>query len=322
MLKIAVYDDLKEARRLWQRHYPKTCLFDFWPVRAIFHAQFNYRPYFIVAEQVGMFRGMLALSWIEEAKCFGHFPGEIWQGKTWMEQNKIIASNPEVLSVLLDHIPAAAEIRYLNREFLPHDQSTAVVDEIGYLFFPKQYGYSFQAYMQRFSGKSRKKIRCELNRLEAHGVSYRYDCFEDLEHLFRLNLESFKENSFFSDLRFLRSFVNLAAWLQANKLLRVTTVLIGGKIVAVDMGTIWGSTYTVLAGGTHADFPGVAKLINLHHIEWACHRRLAIVDFLCGDFNWKQRFHLTPRSLYKISIMQAQKNWQDIVSRKRTACAY
>jgi CelD/BcsL family acetyltransferase involved in cellulose biosynthesis len=68
----------------------------------------------------------------------------------------------------------------------------------------------------------------------------------------------------------------------------------------VDVGALWKNTYTVLAGGTDPDFPGVAKLINFHHIQWACRQRLDLVDFLCGDFNWKSRFRLHPRPLYKI----------------------
>ncbi len=68
------------------------------------------------------------------------------------------------------------------------------------------------------------------------------------------------------------------------------------------MGAVWNNTYTVLAGGTHRDFRGVAKLINFHHLDWACENRLDSVDFLCGDFGWKRRFHLTARPLYKIRL--------------------
>jgi hypothetical protein len=321
MIKVSVCRDIREAKQLWQRHWPQRCLFDLWPVRACFQSQFNHSPYFLVATQDGKFCGMLALSWIDEEQCFGHFPGEVWRGKTWLEQNKILAGNSEVLSALLEHIPEVARIRYLTGASCLPSVSSAVVDETGYLFFPKQYGYSFQGYLKCFSGKSRKKIRIEMDRLKAGGLSYRYDCFEDIEHLFRMNMENFKENSYFSDLRFLRSFENLAAWLHANKLLRVTTVIIGDKVAAVDIGAVWGSTYTLLAGGTHADFPGVAKLINLHHIEWACHQQLAEVDFLCGDFNWKERFHLTPRPLYKILNLQAIEGGQEVVFNRRAACA-
>ena len=67
------------------------------------------------------------------------------------------------------------------------------------------------------------------------------------------------------------------------------------------MACLYRGTYTVLAGGTAAAFPGVAKLINFHHLERACRERFQLVDFLCGDFTWKIMFHLTPRPLYLLS---------------------
>ena len=90
MLDINIYKDLAEVKRLWINHWPRRCFFDLWPVRACFQSQFNHSPYFMVARQNGEFRGLLALSWIDEEQCYGHFPGEIWHGKTWLEQNKIL----------------------------------------------------------------------------------------------------------------------------------------------------------------------------------------------------------------------------------------
>ena len=324
MLNIDICKDLEEARELWQRHWPQQCLFDLWPVRYCFQSQFNYTPYFIVASENYKFRGMLALSWIEEQQCFGHFPGEIWHGKTWLEQNRILASDSEVFSALVYHIPGMSKLRYLTDDLPLVRDSVAVIDEVGYLFYPQQYDYSFQTYLQSFSGKSRKKMRSELNRLTIGGVSYRYDCFDDVAQLFRMNLENFGEESYFYDVRFLRAFENLLAWLQANNMLRVTTVLIGGRIAAVDVGAVWNQAYTVLAGGTHPDFQGVAKLINFHHIEWACQQRFREVDFLCGEFNWKNRFRLTARPLYKMVNLQvplATVAWQEAVDDLQVACA-
>jgi hypothetical protein len=321
MLDIRVCDDLDEAKSLWETHWPQNSIFDLWPVRACFQAQFNHRPHFLVAEQNNIVRGMLALSWIDEEHYYGHFPGETWQGKTWIERNRVLAGDAETLDALLGSIPSKAKIRYLLKESLVHDGG-ATVDEIGYLFFPKEHGYSFETYLHSFSGKSRKKMRAELNRLTAGGVTYRYDSLQDVDELFRLNLESFQEKSYFNDERFLRAFESLTTWLKDNNLLRVTTVLIGGKTAAVDMGAVLGTTYTVLAGGTHPEFAGVAKLINLHHIEWACCQQLEEVDFLCGEFNWKHRFHLTARPLYEIVVTQAQKGcWDDPGPNWKTACA-
>jgi len=301
MLKVCDRQDLDRAEKLWQRHWPTECLFDLWPVRACFQSQFNHSPYFLVASDNGTFRGMLALSWIDEEQRFGHFPGELWQGKTWLEQNRVLAGDPRVIKALIDHVPAAFNIRYLSPVTLPPSESSLTVDEIGYLFHPPQFGYSYQEYLQCFSGKSRKKIRRELERLGERKVSYRYDQLADIDTMFRLNLENFKDQSYFADPRFLNSFELLFGWLHANHMLRVTTVVIGGRVAAVDVGAIWNSRYVVLAGGTHGDFQGVAKLINLHHIERSCRERLSEIDFLCGDFNWKARFHLSPRPLYQMS---------------------
>jgi hypothetical protein len=310
MMNIWACSDLEQAHQLWVQHWPQNCLFDLWDVRACFQEQFERPPYFIVATEGPRLRGMMALSWLEEECSFGHFPGEVWNGKTWLEQNKIMADSPEVFRNLWEHIPHTTHIRYLTFDSCPWTEPQMVEDEIGFLFYPPQYGYSFQAYRQGFSGKSRKKLRNELSRLEALGVTYRYDSLADIESLLRFNLENFGSQSYFSDARFLKSFKNLAAWMSANKLLRMTTVLIGGQVAAVDMGAVWNNTYTVLAGGTDAKFPGVAKLINLHHLEWSCRQRFTVVDFLCGDFNWKNRFHLTTRPLYQLNKAKPDAHFQ------------
>lgn len=306
MLKIRMCEDLAECQRIWSVVWPDESLFDLWQVRACFAESFSRLPSFLVAEERGAIKGLLPLSWIEEAQCYGHFPGEIWQAKTWLEQNKILASDAAVFAALLANIPGPSYLRYLTRDSLPSGES-AVVDEIGYLFLPGQFNFSFSDYMLQFSGKSRKNLRRELDRLEEHGVTYRHDHLPDVELLFSMNRKAYGEASYFIDPRFQNSFEKLVSWLHKNGMLRVTTILLGGVVAAVDIGAIWRSTYTVLAGGTNTDFPGVAKMINFHHLEWACRQRFASVDFLCGDFGWKERFHLTSRPLYKIQTLHSPK---------------
>ena len=138
--------------------------------------------------------------------------------------------------------------------------------------------------------------------LRERGVTFRYNCRRDIEQLFRMNLEAFGEDSYFHDERFLHGFERLIAELDRRGSLRVTTVLVAGAIAAVDVGAVWRNAYTVLAGGTNRDFPGVAKLINFHHLEVACRERFDSVDFLCGDFGWKRRFRLVARPLYQITL--------------------
>ncbi|NNG02390.1 MAG: GNAT family N-acetyltransferase [Desulfobacteraceae bacterium] len=313
--------DLEFGERLWRQCWPQRQLFDLWVVRRCFQDQYNHEPYFLYARQANSIRGMLALSWIEDKQYFGHFPGELWQGRTWLEQNRLIASNPDIALDLMDAIPAAEDIRYLDATGLPANDPWIMADDTGYLFHPPQYDYSFDTYFHYFSGKRRKALRQELDHLASPGVEYRYNCLSDLDKMFRLNLEYYGEWSYFRDNRFLRAFENLAAWLSAQNLLRVTTVIIGGRIAAVDMGAVWNSTYTLLAGGTDPTFPGVAKLINFHHMAWACNQKLAEIDFLCGDFNWKKRFHLFPRPLFVIRNRHQDIGRIDLVENQRAACA-
>jgi hypothetical protein len=302
MLNVRISDDDSQCRHIWNKYWPVAHIFDFWDVRYCFQESFRRPLRFLIAEDQGETVGLLALSWIEETQCFGHFPGETWHGKTWLEQNRILARNSRALRALIQEIPDNTYIRYLTRESLLLKDGSPEVDETGYLFNPKQYDFSFSSYLDSFSGKSRKNIMKEISRLEAWGVDYRYNHRPDIENMFRMNREAYGDNSFFNDSRFLSSFERLMTWLQDNGLLRITTVRLGGNVAAIDVGAVWNSTYTVLAGATNPEFPGVAKMINFHHMDWSCRNRIESVDFLCGDFGWKERFHLTPRPLYVLKM--------------------
>jgi len=302
MFHIQICQDTEECASIWERVWPKSCLFDLWQVRNCFASSYKREPYFIIIEEGNRVEGLLAMSWIDELRYFAHFPGETWKGKTWLEQNRIIASSTEIFSELVNSIPGPAHLRYLVADSISVNNMSLAVDEMGYLFYPGDYGYSFEKYMQEFSGKSRKKLARELAVMEDMGVAYRYDLIDDIWKLFRINLEFFGESSYFFEPSFLDSFEKLAVWLHQKNMLKITTLLVKGVVAAIDIGAIWKNTYTLLAGATNPEFPGVAKMINFHHIKWSCRERLDAVDFLCGDFSWKNRFHLFARPLFELSI--------------------
>ncbi len=300
-MKVRVSEDLEECRRLWLNRRPE-CLFDMWWVREAFEESFRRPLHLIVAEERGDACGFLPLSWIEETGCMGYFPGETWRGRTWLEQNKFHGSGKNIIRELLEAVPEEAQLRYLLPGPCRKTNESLHEDEVGYLFLPGSYDYDFEKYRHTFSRKSRKQLSKEIAGLSSKGLSFRYDHMPDTDQMFRMNLEGFGEYSYFSDTRFLTGFEALIARLHQNEMLRIVTVLIGGKIAAVDVAAIWKNSCTVLAGGTSSDFPGVAKLINFHHLEWACREHIDSVDFLCGDFGWKRRFHLTPRPLYELRL--------------------
>ncbi len=296
---IRVITDLDECQTVWQAVIPNESITDLWEVRTCFQRHFKRPVKFIVAEDNNGICGMLPLSLIEELRCYGFFPGETWHGKTWLEQNRIYFRNGAP-QALLSRFNLPYHLRYISAHGSVPD-SELRVDEIGYLFSPPQYEYDINNYFAEFSRKSIKQILRDIALLEKLGVTYRYDDMADFDLMIQLNISRFGAESYFYDTRFRDSFRSLAHFLHDNGWLRFTTVLIGKVPAAVDMGCIYSGVYTLLAGGTNNRFPGVAKLINLHHMQRACNERIQQVDFLCGDFNWKKLFHLTPRPLFLLT---------------------
>ena len=296
-MEIREVTDWEACRDIWQALVPQESLFDLWEVRECFARHYGSPRLFLVASRAGETCGLLALARTNESGGWGFFPGETWMGKTWLERNRIIADSREVFRALLDKCPAGTHLRYLSSTTLSDGE--LAVDEIGYLFVPEDWDYSVEKFLAAFSGKSRRRNRKEMDALIARGMVIRRGAIEDVNMMFELNLKSFGDSSYFADTRFHHGFRDLIARLAEQGQLGVTTILIEGRVAAVDVNAVYKNKCTVLAGGTHPDFPGVAKLINHVHIEWACEQKFAEVDFLCGDFGWKQRFHLTPRPLYQ-----------------------
>jgi len=299
-MKAIIITDPERCRQAWEKYWPVQDIFDIWAVRQCFNTAFKRPLSFHLIEDKGRVVGFLPLSIVEETGEYVFFPGETWRGKTWLEQNRIIAQSPDVFNTLCDSVPGPLNLRYLRGHPFLDGLAQARPDETGYLFYPRIYDFSMDNFWLTFPGKTRKKLKADVKKMEARQLTWRYNHLPDLAEMFRLNMAAFTSDSYFSDARFYRSFERFAAYLKDMGMLRVTTAIVEEKIAAVDMGAVFNNTYTVVAGGTHPDFPGIAKVINLHHLEWACHNRMEAVDFLCGSFNWKERFHLSPRPSYEI----------------------
>ena len=93
MDRFRLVTDLAECRDLWGRMIPPESIFDLWDVRACFQRQFRRPPCFIATDDGHSPAGLLPLSWIGESGRYGCFPGETWHGKTWIEQNRIVAGD-------------------------------------------------------------------------------------------------------------------------------------------------------------------------------------------------------------------------------------
>ena len=303
MIKIYSETDIKTCKNLWEHFIQPNQITDLWDTRECFNRNFKRDPFFIVVEKEKEIVGFSPLSFIPEKKYYGYFPGEVWNGKTWLEQNRIFVPCEEILKEVINWLNESEKkyfLRYLvNNEVLGKDNAN--IDEIGYYFYPPEIDFNMENYYKSYSGKSSKKLRKDIDKINQMGVTIHKGRSEDFEIMVKMNLDRFGEDSYFSDERFTRSFRDLRDYLKKQGWLRMTTVTINGETAAVDIGCVYNGIYTLLGGGTNSIYPGVAKLINLHHMEVSCREKYKKVDFLCGDFSWKKIFHLTPKPLYEMN---------------------
>lgn len=297
MIQVRITNDLDECRELWEKHLPRELISDLWEVRDCFHSHYRHLPHFVTAEYENRLCGLLPLVWNKETGQYNYFPGETWEGKSWLEQNRIIASDREVLDAMLDSLTQPYHLRYLRTDSGWNNRADNI-DELGYLFAPQDYDYDLSKYYEEFSHKTAKRMRRELAAWEARDLKWRFNDPDDFDNLIQMNRSRFGRLSYFYDERFLESFRSLMMHLCDHGWLRMVTILVNGESAAIDMGSLYRNRLTMLAGGTNQNFPGIAKLINMHHMEYACDKKLECVDFLCGDFNWKTLFHLKPEPLY------------------------
>lgn len=308
-MKIKISDDLDEVNRCWADLWPREDIFGCWEVRKSFQDIYNRPLHALIAESGNRPVGILPLSWIEEERYYAFFPGETFEGETWLEQNHILADNPETSSLLLEAAPWNTDLRYLVKA-ISRGEEEPIIDEIGYLFNAPDYGYDFERYWNQFSGKSRKKLRRDMEALGNTICSESENWMRDIDWMLRMNRSKFGRKSYFSDSRFMAGFEGMLSFLKDSGMLRVTRATAGGSLAAVDIGAVRNGCYTVMAGATSPEFPGIAKVINLHHIKISCTQKYYCTDFLCGDFGWKERFHLRSRPLYRtgcITEMRAER---------------
>lgn len=303
MEKIRTTTDPIECRNLWKKYIQPVNVTDFWEVRECFANHYDREPFFVVAEQDGVLRGLLPLCLISELDTYVFFPGETYQGKTWLEQNPIFSSNESVFNRMVDYLNKMGkkiQIRYLIDRHLSLNFQTTV-DETGYLFFPTEFDYQMDNYFEQFSKKSLKKLNRLLREFDSRNIEIKINNLEDFDVMVKMNIDTFEDSSYFFDPRFRASFRDLTDLFFQRGWLRITSIYIDDEPAAIDLGSVFNGIYTLFCGGVNPLHSGIAKYINLFHMRWACQQTLQKVDFLCGEFFWKPLFHLTPRPLYLIS---------------------
>jgi len=298
MLKKKIVTNLEECGALWKAFMEVRYVSDLWDFRLCFQRHFRNRPYFLVLEDRKGVYGILPLVYLSDTETYVLFPGETWKGKTWLERTPIYCREPRAFYDLLLESPERTYLRYMEGRECPPSPAFEV-DETGYLLYPPDLDFDINGLYERFPWKKLKAIKKEIAAILGTESSWRINRLSDYDLLVEMNLRSFGENSYLHDPRFTESFRDILGFLDRRGWLRMVALEVSGQTIAVDLAALYEGIYVPFLGGTHLDFRGVAKVMNMHHIEFAMTEGLSRVDFLCGDFYWKKLWHLNPEPLYK-----------------------
>ncbi|SPD72963.1 conserved hypothetical protein [uncultured Desulfobacterium sp.] len=297
--------DLEECKRLWETFLKPQNISDMWDFRACFHRHLKHEPNFMLLEDAKGIAAMLPLSYVDDLDAFFFFPGEVWHNKTWIERTPVYLRESFELEDLLSYCPPRTYLRYMS---VP---DTALfpglhVDEIGYVLYPQALDFDVTVYSKRFSNKKFKNIVNTIKGFTDSECTFHINRLRDFQFIVDMSIRHFGADSYLYDNRFREGFRDIMFFLLKNGMLRMVSLDIRGKTAAVDLGALYGDCYTVFLGGTDPQFPGIAKVINMHHIEFACEHRISKVDFLCGDFHWKKLWHMDAEPLY---MFMNPENW-------------
>lgn len=297
-MRTRIVADLEECGLLWKTLLTPRYVSDLWEFRLCFHRHYKNTPYFIILEDEQGVCAMLPLCYVPEGDMFVFFPGETWKGRTWLERTPVYLRDPEYLAEAVSLCPDMTYLRYLELDgnFLPPEMDE---DEIGYLLYPPVLEYDISQYYGRFTWKKLKAIKKEVSVFGTPQAVFHVNRLSDYDSLVRMNVENFGVHSYFHDTRFAEGFRDALHFLERRGWLRLVCLSVNGRAIAADLAALFQGSYVVFLGGTHPEHRGVAKAMNMHHIEYAFEQRVLRVDFLCGDFYWKKIWHLDPEPLYK-----------------------
>lgn len=289
--------DISLCQKLWRQFSPNKNLADLWEFRECFHIANENKPYFLVGTVGEKLIGFIPLEFDNYYKEYIFFGGGDWVEKSrfMIEENV----KKEALPFFFANLP------------VPHDLSLINEDETNYTdrlrpqeptFFltPSEYGYDMEKYLAAFSYKRRKSVRRDIRQLEELGPRININNFDDLPKLIAFNRQQFGDESSFVDPWFEKTILLLPQNEVVRPLLRLFSITIEGKTVAVALCSVYNNIYCCLQTGVDPTIPNISKFLHYKVIEQAFADHVDRVDFLTDDCNWKTSWRFKSEMLYTL----------------------
>lgn len=214
-------------------------------------------------------------------------------------RNRILffAKNKADLGDFLKQCPPKTRLYYLDkkeRKYGPFTES-----DKKYFLDLKKYEDKIENYWLSFERKHRKNLRYDLKQFEKNKYDVRYNQVGDFEKMVSLNRKRFGKESDFEEKGMRVGMKKLMEVAEKRGELEMTSILVEGKVEAVEMAIIYNNCYYVLASGHNLQVENIGKKMMVEHIRRAIEKRADRLDFLSSDSGWKKMWHMEEKELYE-----------------------
>lgn len=300
---IKIVKDVKQAERLWGSWSKDEEYWDLWSFRKIFIDIYKNPLYFVHAKRDGKTVGVLPL-WFDKKKK--HYE---WVGGWYAEKSCPFYSDKEVIKDMLKSVNGTLRLEAMTAETASILPVMAERDQDHFSLDLKTIGYSWEGYLKTLKRKKRYNLARDIKRINQLRPFVRYDHQEDLEEMFRLNIErmdkkskiySDEESSVFVDEEFKQAIREIYRQQGKHYKARIISILVDNRVVAVDLTVIYKNKYYAIVGGLDVErVSGIGTYINMLDIKDAVEQGCDLVDYCMEDHHWKHSwFKPTPR--YKL----------------------
>lgn len=284
--QVTCITDITEAEKAWELLSPKKEVMDTWLYRFLYYQYHSQPLQFYLLARDGNPVALLPLQRQEDALEF--FGGKLFY------KNRIFAKedNPDYYKRLLEAVDMPIHLQTMENDLPGIDCQE---EPEGYYTLPLDQYIDWQSYVQQaWHGESRKKLKGQMRKIEALGVTIEENNVDDLAIIVELNKQRFGEKSHFQESHRIDYLRDLADHFQV----KIVTLKIGGEKVAAGFSVLYNNIYYGRTSGHRLDINNLGKYLILQRIDQAIRCGAHCWESGRRDYGWKERFGFVRHPLY------------------------
>lgn len=287
--------NIDEANHIWNLLTPRLTIYDEWEFRYCFYKYFNYPLHFYVGYVKEEPIGLLPLQYNEKENYLEFFGGSV------MNDNRVLIKPgyEKYIKKFYNQINQKAKLEYIDGT----DTFTKSLPIISYQYtLPLENLKNSDDYIENYyQGETRKKFIKRIKETQKIPHKILINQFEDIELIFELNINKFKEESSFLKPHRQEIYRDLLRTPFKPVLL---TYVFNEKKQGASFALIYKDRFVSFNSGINSEeIKNIDSFARLERIDYAIKAGLKFFDALSGNCGWKENWHF-----YKIPQYKFEKN--------------